>query len=462
MKMFTNVMTALCAVATIFTFTGCASNDSLTAPETTIASESTDVETTTTTETTTAIETSTTTSTEATTVTTTTVATTEQTTTSVADTETTDAVNSIGNKLAYHKYYAKELSANDYVYLKNTHGDFMASDVKTWYFYDFNDNQIAGISHDGKESRVACYNGFRAEINDNRDLVITCTKNCADVDIRYENNNVSPKFSTRTNENGKLVATADLWDSSFPNGFYTITGTFDEFEASLYLFVNCASDNADDYHFYLCVGEEHYWSEDFNPVERRKYINELLASSGVTPENAISNRNYNYPCMATADNNDVQYWIDKSHEILAGHENAKNSSKALLLHDWMTSNLKYDYYKVNVLRTPRYYVNYILDPSQYVSKNYTGVCLDFSSIYTIMCRENGIPCVVLNDSSHAWNAICISDTWYEVDLTRDTNRLVYEENTNYVTSATCYYCYEGFCTPYANDHTPDSATKFCW
>lgn len=121
-------------------------------------------------------------------------------------------------------------------------------------------------------------------------------------------------------------------------------------------------------------------------------------------------------------------------------------------------------YKANVLKHQRYTDGYyVSDTSQYVSQNYTGVCLDFSQIYAIMCRETGIPCVVLTNSHHARNAVYLAETgdWHEVDLTLDVHRHVYGEDLNDVTGDTLY-SYRGFLDPTGNGDKAETAVGYSW
>ena len=388
---------------------------------------------------------------------------------------TTDFVNNIdvsGSKLKYHDYYTKGLSYGKLLRLNVTRGIFECTDNSAWYFYQFADRASTGIGMNGETVHGNGYALITGQITDNRILEMSAVSRLKSITpekitITFENKDETLKYETHMKDNGSIIASADLWDwdSSYMNGLYEIKADFNTGSAVkstyIYLFVNCKSDNTEDYAFYLCEGDKHYNSEEFASfIDKHETLISLLDREGVTPETAL-NGSYHYPSAASASNDDSQYWADLSHEILKGYETARDSTKVLILHDWMTSHLKYDFYKVNVLIESRYIVNG-LDPSQYVSKNYTGVCLDFSSIFAIMCRENGIPCVVLNNDTHAWNAVYFADSWYEVDLTEDVNRLVYGEDTNDITNADDLYCYDGFCAPLVNDEIPDTATRFCW
>ncbi|MBQ8922231.1 MAG: transglutaminase domain-containing protein [Oscillospiraceae bacterium] len=345
---------------------------------------------------------------------------------------------------------------------------FTISKNQTWYFYHFDQSGVTGIGINGEQFHSVGYAQLYAAIEDNRYLTVSFTSDSDDIECRDitmtlgldSSADLDTEFSRY-----EMQLTADLYDRCFVNGIYELDASYsfrDEPEhCTLYLFVNCVSDSAEDYEFYICYGEQQYISRNFSPAERRREITDLLTIQGVTASNSLD-PDVIYPYCASSTTSDTDFWIKKSHEILDGYGNLSAGQKLLYLHDWMTSNMKYDYYKVNVLSAPRYYVGRKLDTSMYLSNNYTGVCLDFSCIYAIMCREAGIPCVVLNDNSHAWNAVYLNgDGWVEVDLTVDVNRFVYGKDLSKV-SGTCLYRYEGFASFDVNTHTPDSAIRFCF
>lgn len=375
------------------------------------------------------------------------------------------------SRLEYHKHFSG-LSRYSVISIdsKNYSERFRATSYDKWYFYNFGERVVSGYGNDNKAVTVAAYSGIEARITDKRTLNVTAFGNVdkSGISINYENNAGRVNYRSQTLSSSKATASADLWDSCFVNGLYeisckfTVNGKTDT--AYVYLFVNCASDSSKDYEFYLCNGEKHYLSSEFAKNNKQRYsdLMKLFERQGVTPQKALTARRH-YPLSAPVDNDDTQYWVTLSHKILKGKENYSAESKALYLHDWMTSNLKYDEYKVRVLGYQRYKdAKGNTYPQYYVSKNYTGVCLDFSSIYAIMCREFGIPCVVLTSSTHAWNAIYLDNRWYEVDLTVDTKRIVEGKDTNKVTNADELYSYYGFCRPEVNSQVAKSATTYCW
>lgn len=378
------------------------------------------------------------------------------------------------DKLKYHGHIdSSYFKKGNTVSLKKSFGDlFTVTKYTTYCFYGFGDQAVA--AH-GKNGEVICntgYDGITAKIKNNRQLEVKADSGFDTLSICYENQLDKLNYDLKKNDNGSMCLTADLWDNTFRNGFYKIVAhkykenALDTDILNLCLIVNCGSNDSEDYEFYLCNYEDHMISENFNKKANKRHedLIKLLSGEGVTPKNALT-ADYDYPYMAIPGvNDDTQYWIDLSADILEGYEKYSPSFRAMMLHDWITSHLKYDSYKVNVLHHQRYSNGFTLtDPTQFVSQNYTGVCLDFSQIYAIMCREAGIPCVVLSNDHHAWNAIYIEDLgdWFEVDLTIDVNRFVDTEDVTKVRGNTLYF-YKGFMTPMVNSDTALSATRFSW
>ncbi|MDE6707352.1 MAG: transglutaminase domain-containing protein [Oscillospiraceae bacterium] len=379
-------------------------------------------------------------------------------------TKTTTATQ---DKLKYKKYFEK-FDPEKTIHLTKSGKILKCDDSKTWYFYHFDDELYNSVGCTGQVLRGASTKDiFCAVIEDNRYLYVTFIPNRKDAklnDITIEsNNNTNEKLNYMFIPENAVFA-ADLYDTSFRNGIYRITITYDDTEhAYIYLYINCASNDPKDYGFYLCYAEQHDYSEDFDPMERQKYITNLIESEGITPENVIDNSYIVYPNVANKDNCDTPYWIKKAHELLDWYTKPTQMVPAFILHDWMTVNLTYDWYKINERGGyQRYYeTRTTADPSQYMSKTKTGVCLDYAIVYTIMCREFDIPCVVLSNSTHAWNAIYINDEWIEVDITADINRYTYHEDLDDVTG-TQLYDYSGFMTYDVNNSIPDTATRFCF
>lgn len=355
-----------------------------------------------------------------------------------------------------------------------------------WQFWRFADNGVVGIGKDriNAKSFVAdivnsentafaeMYAGFTANISNGRylevkhyynDTSFTCTK----ITMTFMDGNI-PSYTVASNND----LSADLYDESYTNGFYAITADYVKddvaYRANLYLYVNCASNAESDFNAYICYGRlANSYEKSKGPMTRQAEIEEMISAKGITPENSL-NYNLAYPYEADDYANyqfDTNYWISKSDEILKGNENASDAYKACLIHDWMTENLVYDYYKANYLTDPRYYGHY--DTGEYyVSNCYVGVCRDFVNIYAIMCRRAGVPCIILGNSNegHVWSAVYLYDHWLEVDLTGDIERYARHADVTDVTPATNdnTHCYRHFCNYAYSDLMPNASEVNKW
>lgn len=357
-------------------------------------------------------------------------------------------------------------------------------------FWRFANDGIVGV---GKDRTNAChyktsiintenvaftemYAGFNAVIENGRYLKINHYYNitnaaCTDIKITFMDE-TNPCYTVTSDKN----ITADLYDASYSNGFYVITATYKlgdsdvKYVANLYMFINCTSNNDSDFEAYICYGRPAYaYEKTKSPTKRQSEIQEMISAKSITPENSLnSNLSYPYeaksqsPCQYTEDTN---FWLSKADEILKDHENDSAAYKALLLHDWMTENLVYDYYKANYLENPRYYGHYDTG-MYYVSQCNVGVCRDFVNIYAIMCRKYDIPCIILGNTEegHVWNAVYLYGEWLEVDITGDITRTAMHADVTDVTPATNdnTHCYTHFCNYAYSDIMPVPSQVNSW
>ena len=364
-------------------------------------------------------------------------------------------------------------------------GVFSATSSSKWAFYRFSDTGIVGIApddvklmFDDNDDRfnnrinvkyLEMYFGLKANIENNI-LEVNSYDNtnkavCNNIEIYDGNKQLMDESS-----NGTLSVNLEN-DINYINGAYAIKGTFSydmtEYTAYLYLIVNCKSDDPADFEFYICYADGNAVGDNL-PSTYITDLQKFIEDNGITDPytQAISSK-IRYPNEATnmaGGKFDTDYWVAKSYEIIKGNENKSDAYKALLLHDLMTENLIYDDYKVNVLKEARYYNDYV-SGKYYVSKINIGVCRDFSNIYAIMCREQGIPCIMLNPASrkHVWNAIYVDNRWYEVDLTDDIARHATTESITDVTPADFdnTHNYSGFCNyKYNTDSFPEEVNGF--
>lgn len=199
----------------------------------------------------------------------------------------------------------------------------------------------------------------------------------------------------------------------------------------------------------------------YDPSDADARLQDWIAAQGVTPENSLGLDGicYQYWDDGAKGRNDTGRWAGLARDIVPDeYASLPDSVKVLLLHDWMTANLSYDKYLTVTLAGNR-----IKDPtlcSQ--SRNFyykdnsgkysvwntrTGLCVDFSNILVIMCRELGIPCNVMSNETHAWNLVWLDGRWRVIDLTPDVRRRVYGIDTTKVENPELTVCYDGFCEP---------------
>lgn len=207
------------------------------------------------------------------------------------------------------------------------------------------------------------------------------------------------------------------------------------------------------------VEEERFLTKKYTLLsvpDADKILQDWIAGQGVTPENSLSLDGITYQYWDGPNTrNDTKRWAALAHEIVPDeYAGLDDSVKVLLLHDWITENLSYDKYLSAILSQKAFIENKSSQSRAFYYKDHsgkysvwdtrTGMCIDFSNILTIMCRELGIPCNVMDNQIHAWNVVWLDGRWRLFDLTRDVQRMVYGENVNLVTDADQAVCYDGF------------------
>lgn len=109
--------------------------------------------------------------------------------------------------------------------------------------------------------------------------------------------------------------------------------------------------------------------------------------------------------------------IKKTKELVS---NAKNDNEKLeIIHNYVVSNMKYDYKKINTLTKD--YVPSIEE----IAKEGKGICYDYSALFAAMLRSEKIPTKLImgyqknSTVYHAWNEVYIEGKWLTVDTTVD-------------------------------------------
>lgn len=88
--------------------------------------------------------------------------------------------------------------------------------------------------------------------------------------------------------------------------------------------------------------------------------------------------------------------------------------KARIAHDLICNKIKYDHdYQKPVSKTPYHQTAYSVFCDDYT------VCAGYTKAFTILMNGAGIDALSVTSLEHAWNMICLNDSWYHVDLTWD-------------------------------------------
>jgi len=104
---------------------------------------------------------------------------------------------------------------------------------------------------------------------------------------------------------------------------------------------------------------------------------------------------------------------------------SKNTrAKAKIIYNWVGKNIDYDYAKVDKIMNNDFTIKSGAIATFYSKK---GICFDYSCIYAVMCRANGIKTRIITGEgfngsswvSHAWNQVYIEEEnkWINVDTT---------------------------------------------
>lgn len=111
--------------------------------------------------------------------------------------------------------------------------------------------------------------------------------------------------------------------------------------------------------------------------------------------------------FTVADTDDHLTLEEKAQEIVNECRAGSTWQTALNLHDWLT---KHTYYDLNF----EYFGADVLFRGK-------GVCDSYSKAFKLLCNTAGITAerVTSNEQNHAWNALKIGSTWYQVDVTWD-------------------------------------------
>lgn len=88
--------------------------------------------------------------------------------------------------------------------------------------------------------------------------------------------------------------------------------------------------------------------------------------------------------------------------------------KVQIAHDLIIKKVKYDHDYENVFRHTQYHQS----AYSVLCEGYT-VCAGYAKTFEILMNGAGIDAIGVTSTGHAWNLVCINDTWYQIDCTWD-------------------------------------------
>lgn len=113
-------------------------------------------------------------------------------------------------------------------------------------------------------------------------------------------------------------------------------------------------------------------------------------------------------------NQELQQFVD---ELCSGCDD--DAAKIKRIYDWITENIEYDEQADELI-----YQHFDIYKTLQSKK---GVCFDFSNLFAVFCRSQGIPCHVLDGYScsdrnylHTWNRVYFNNGWWNADLSYDS------------------------------------------
>lgn len=116
--------------------------------------------------------------------------------------------------------------------------------------------------------------------------------------------------------------------------------------------------------------------------------------------------------------------IDKMEKKIA--KGKTDLEKAKIAHDLIIKNVRYDHYVNTTLqRTPYHQSAYSA-----FCEGYT-VCAGYTKAFELLMNGAGVDAIGVAGSGHAWNMVCLNDSWYLVDCTWDDMDGAYGQELKY-------------------------------
>lgn len=165
-------------------------------------------------------------------------------------------------------------------------------------------------------------------------------------------------------------------------------------------------------------------------INCRLAFENLMDKAGITAADAVYTDPIYYPIVPVnpGEVTDTAYWVNESSNIVESDWSAAH--KVMAFYNYIIDNFAYDDWIVSKGQHNRWFYYNDFTGKYYTSKTHVGVCEDFSQIFAILCRAQGIPALEIHNPNHAMAAAYIEDygRWILVDITADIMHDAYQED----------------------------------
>lgn len=165
-------------------------------------------------------------------------------------------------------------------------------------------------------------------------------------------------------------------------------------------------------------------------INCRLSFESLMDKAGITEADAVYTDPIYYPIVPVnpGETTDTAYWVNESSNIV--ESDWSDAHKVMAFYNYIIDNFAYDKWVVSKGQHNRWFYYNDFTGKYYTSKTHVGVCEDFSQIFAILCRAQGIPALEIHNGGHAMAAAYVEDygRWILVDPTADIMHDAYQED----------------------------------
>ena len=290
--------------------------------------------------------------------------------------------------------------------------------------YNFKKHMCAGVTLNDSVIYGEANYGIQTHVSEKGNILIRTYNNTEDeISLKtihlesLDRHNGSYQKMKNITEKYKI-----LNPEQFNNGLYRFTAVFSTQKTiNLYFYVNNHS-------VFFC---EILPNDKLDYAMNRRFtLMKTFRTLNVSPASSLDWESINYPCTGIVSKyrRDTNKWSKLSKSITKSHWSDEHKVSAFC--DWISENIAYDYYQVNMIGVSRAKHNDDFTGTYSAYDTRVGTDIDMAHILLIMCRANDIPAVIIDsiNNKHAWTAVYIDNRWYEFDMSLTSNYMISDSN----------------------------------